>query len=114
MPNSEAARDDLYNGLYDLLCHDRADTLMAHLPEFDPSQVATKTDIAESRAATKADFAGLRADFGSLESRLDSRMDRVEARLDGLGSRLDRLFLALVAGFFVIVAAMAGFVFITL
>jgi hypothetical protein len=41
-------------------------------------------------------------------------MDRVEARLDGLGSRLDRLFLTLVAGFFVIVAAMAGFVFTTL
>jgi len=31
-----------------------------------------------------------------------------------LGSRLDRLFLTLVAGFFVIVAAMAGVVFTTL
>ena len=96
MPISEASRHDLYNGLAELLGSERAETLMTHLPRYDPVDVATKTDIV-----------GLRTDAIDLESRLNSR-------LDGLGQRLDRLFLTLVAGLFVIVTAMAGVVFTTL
>ena len=36
--------------------------------------------------------------------------DEMSGRLEALGHRLDRLFLTLVAGLFVIVAAMAGLV----
>ena len=103
MAMSEAARADLYNGFSDLLGPERAETLMTHLPRYDAVEAATKSDVAV-----------IRADIGVLESRLVSRLDRVETRLDGLGSRLDRLFLTLVAGFFVVVAAMAGVVFTTL
>ncbi len=114
MPISEAARADLYNGLSDLLGPERAETLMTHLPIYDPVEAATKSDVAGLRVDIKSDVGGLRADIGALESRLVSRLDRVETRLDGLGSRLDRLFLTLAAGFFVVVAAMAGVVFTTL
>ena len=147
MPTSEAARHDLYNGLTELLGLDRADTLMAYLPEFDPDDVATKGDIAELRAATKTDIAELRAatktDIAKLraatktdiaELRTATKTDIAElrtatktdmARMDGnlgdlksgqalLHSRIDRLFVTLVAGLFVIVAAMAGVVFTAL
>ena len=58
---------------------------MAHIPRFDPADVATK-----------ADLKGL----------------RVELRegLAAVNQRLDRLFQTLVAGLFVIVAAMIGLV----
>ena len=136
MPTSEAARHDLYNGLTELLGLDRADTLMAYLPEFDPDDVATKGDIAELRAATKTDIAKLRAATKTdiAELRTATKTDIAElrtatktdmARMDGnlgdlksgqalLHSRIDRLFVTLVAGLFVIVAAMAGVVFTAL
>ncbi len=158
MPISKAARHDLYNGLTELLGLDRADTLMAYLPEFDPSQVATKSDITELRAATKSDILELRAatkaeflelraatksditelrtatkaDFLELRSATKSDITELRAatktdmaRIEGnlgdlkggqavLHSRIDRLFVTLVAGLFVIVAAMAGFVFTAL
>jgi hypothetical protein len=83
MSTSEPARLDLYNGLTELLGPDRAETLMTYLPAFDPAEVATKSDILK------------------LESRLESG-------LAGTNARLDRLFLAVLAGLFAIVAAMAG------
>lgn len=89
MPVSEAARHDLYTGLAELLGSDRAETLMTHLPRYDPAEVATKADIT------------------NLESMLN-------IRLDGMNKRLDRLFLTLVAGLFVIVAAMTSVFFATI
>jgi hypothetical protein len=102
-PMSEAARADLYTGLADVLGPERAETLMTHLPRYDPVDVATKTDLTslESRLTQRFD-------------RVDERFVRVEAQLDALVGRLDRLFRTLVAGWFVIVAAMAGVVFATL
>ena len=85
MPISEAKRADLYTGLVEVLGPDRAETLMAYVPRFDPADVATKADLKELR---------------------------VEFR-DGLAAvaqRLDRLSQTLVAGLFVIVAAMIGVV----
>ena len=85
MPISEAARADLYTGLAEVLGPERAETLMAQLPRFDPADVATKADLKELR---------------------------VELR-DGLAAvnqRLDRLLQTLVTGLFVIVAAMVGLV----
>jgi hypothetical protein len=83
MPSTESARNDLYNGLTDLLGADRAETLMRHLPAFDPSQVATKADLKD-----------LRSDLN--------------ARMDALTSRMDRLLLTLAAGLFVIFASVMG------
>ena len=121
MPISEAARHDLYNGLSDLLGPDRAETLMTHLPRYDPAEVATKSDLAELKTDLGADIAGLESSMtirlDGVDTRLDgidTRLDGVDNRLDGINARLDRLFLTLVTGLFVIVAAMAGVVFTTL
>ena len=102
-PMSEAARADLYTGLADVLGPERAETLMTHLPRYDPVDVATKADLLslETRLTQRFD-------------RVDERFVRVEAQLDALAGCLDRLFLTLVAGLFVIVASMAGVVFATL
>jgi len=108
---SEAARADLYNGLSDLLGPERAETLMTHLPRYDPAEVATKSDFAELRtdfAEVRSDFAELRSDFRSEISELRTEMTTGFA---GVNERFDRMYLTLVAGFFVIVAAMAGVVF---
>lgn len=90
MSTSEPARLDLYNGLTELLGPDRAEKLMTYLPAFDPAEVATKSDILL-----------LGSDILKLESELKSGLAAINARLD-------RLFLALLAGLFAIVAAMAG------
>jgi hypothetical protein len=93
MPASEAARNDLYNGLTELLGSERAETLMAYLPKYDPTDVARRADI----------------------DRLEGRIDRVEleirevrAGLAAVNARLDKLFLSLLAGMFVLLAAIGG------
>jgi hypothetical protein len=137
---SEAARADLYNGLSDLLGPERAETLMTHLPRYDPAEVATKSDFADLRsdfAELRSDFrtemSDLRSDFGSEMSDLrsdfgsemsDLRSDfgsemsdlrgEMSAGFAGVNERFDRMYLTLVAGFFVVVAAMAGVVFTSL
>jgi hypothetical protein len=92
---TEADRHHLYTGLVELLGEHRAGTLMTYLPSYDPSTVATRADL----AATRADLAEVKAGIAALAN-----------RFDGFDKRLDRLFLTLVAGLFVIVAAMAGVV----
>ena len=121
MSISEAARHDLYNGLSDLLGPERAETLMTHLPRYDPAEVATKSDLVELKTDLEAGIAGLESSMtirlDGIDTRLDSvdtLLDRVDTRLAGINTRLDRLFLTLVAGLLVIVAAMAGVVFTTL
>ena len=83
MPISEAARADLYTGLAEVLGPDRAETLMAQLPRFDPIDVATKSDLAELRAELRDGLAAV-------------------------NQRLDRLFLTLLVGMFGLVAAVVG------
>jgi len=136
VPISEAARADLYTGLSEVLGRERAETLMAYLPTFDPIDVATKTDVAELRAAFETRMDGLRremearfqemeARFGVVDERFElmgGRFDLVDQRLDdmarhfesidghlfALGRRIDRLYYILVTGVFAIIAAMAG------
>ena len=128
MSISEAARHDLYNGLADLLGPESAETLMTHLPRYDPAKVATKADLVELKTDLEAGIASLESSMTirldgadtrlhGVDNRLDginTRLDGVDNRLDWINTRLDRLFLTLVTGLFVIVAAMAGFVFTTL
>ena len=108
---SEAARLDLYNGLSELLGPERAETLMASLPNFGPNGVATSADI----GVLQARMEGLGARMDALESGLGARLDGLETRMTSiesavvaLGLRLDKMFLAMLAGLFAIVAALVG------
>ena len=103
MAVSESARNDLYNGLRELLGADRAETLMTYLPSYDPSVVATHSDIRPLRS----EIGELRAEMGELRSEMSSG-------LEALGKRIDRVLLTLVAGLFVIVAAFIGLVGVVL
>ena len=107
MSISEAARRDLYNGLSDLLGPDRAETLMAYLPEFDPKDVAMKSDTSE----LKSDISELGSD---LHGEIKALRGEMTVGFASVNERFDRLYLALIAGFFVIVAAMAGIFLTTL
>jgi hypothetical protein len=101
VPTSEAARADLYTGLSEVLGPDRAETLMAQLPRFDPAEVATQSDV----AVLRSDTAVLRSEVNDLRTEFRAELH------DGLAAvnqRLDRLFLTLLVGSFGIVATMLG------
>ena len=93
MPISEAARADLYTGHAEVLGPDRAETLMAQLPRFDPAAVATKSDPAE------------------LPAELTSEWENCGVGLAAVNQRLHRLFLILLVGMFGVVAALIGVIF---
>jgi hypothetical protein len=97
MPTPEAARHDLYNGLVDILGENRADTLMAYLPTYDPSDLLTRSDLVAFRTEVTGRFAAI-----------DARLDRFEDRFEQLGRRLDRLFLTLAAGLLVFVGGLVA------
>jgi len=86
MPISEAARADLYTGLAEVLGPDRAETLMAQLPRYDPAEVATKSDLAQLRTELREGLAAV-------------------------NQRLDRLFQTLLVGMFGVAAAFIGLIF---
>jgi hypothetical protein len=93
MTISESARNDLYNGLRELLGADRTETLMTFVSAFDPSEIATKGDIARLEER----FSGI-----------DRRFTVIDRRFDDLGKRIDRVLLTLAAGLFVIFASVMG------
>jgi hypothetical protein len=93
MATSEARRHDLYTGLEELLGTERANTLMAYLPGYEITELATKADIRR------------------LEDRLDrieDRLDRIEDRIDAINERLDRFFLTQSAGLIAIVGTLVA------
>jgi hypothetical protein len=109
MPTPEAARHDLYNGLVDILGENRADTLMAYLPTYDPSDLLTRSDLTAFRTEVASRFDAIDRRMDALEARLDrfeARLDRFEERFEQLGRRLDRLFLTLAAGLLVFVGGL--------
>jgi tetrahydromethanopterin S-methyltransferase subunit G len=67
-----------------LLGTELAETLMAYLPAYESTELATKDDI----------------------RRLDDRFDRIEDRLDAVNQRLDRFFLTQSAGLIAIVGTL--------
>ena len=90
---------------------------MTHLPTYDPAEVATKADIAELRTDATNVESSQNDRFDRIDDRfdrIDDRFDRFESRFDELNKRLDRLFLTLVAGLFVVVAAMTSVFFATI
>lgn len=54
--------------LVELFGPDGALELMDRVPQAPWHELATKTDVADARAATKAEFGGLRAEFGGLRA----------------------------------------------
>jgi CII-binding regulator of phage lambda lysogenization HflD len=86
MATSEARRHDLYTGLEELLGTERANTLMAYLPAYEITELATKADI----------------------RRLEDRLDRLDDRLDAINERLDRFFLTQSAGLIAIVGTLVA------
>jgi hypothetical protein len=80
---SEARRLDLYNALSETLGPERADTLMAHLPSREATDLATRADI----------------------NALKTRMERLQGGIDSVNLRLDRLFLTLAAGLVAMITA---------
>lgn len=107
MAISEAARADLYTGLAEVLGPQRPEILMTHLPSFDPSEIASKADL----ALLRTDLASFKVDVDELFDQVDKRFDQLEMRMLGVDRRLDRFFLTLLAGMFVIVATMATVIF---
>ena len=98
MSISDAARADLYTGLTEVLGRNRAETLMAHLPTFDPVDIVTKADLGEFRADVDRRFGGVEQRLGGVEQRLDllsGRFDLVDQRLDDMARHfegIDRRF----------------------
>ncbi len=91
MPISEAARADLYTGLSEVLGRERAETLMAYLPTFDPIDVATKTDVAELRAALEARMDGLRQEMEARFQQMEARFQEMEARFQQMEARFQEM-----------------------
>ena len=86
----EARRLDLYNALSETLGPERADTLMAHLPSREATDLATRADV----------------------SALETRIERLQGGIDAVNLRLDRLFLTLVALLVAIVTAVFAQAFV--
>ncbi len=105
---------------------------MAYLPTFDPTDIATKADIAELRREMDQRFEAIDRRFEQMDQRfeaidrrfeqMDQRFEAIDRRFGGidrrfegidrqfleLNLRLDRLFHTLLAGMFVVLAAMIG------
>jgi predicted nuclease with TOPRIM domain len=98
MAISEARRRDLYNSLDELLGTELAETLMAYLPAYESTELATKEDIRR-----------LDDRFDRIEDRFKQvvdRFDRIDDRLDSVNQRLDRFFLTQSAGLIAIVGTL--------
>jgi predicted nuclease with TOPRIM domain len=98
MAISEARRRDLYNSLDELLGTELAETLMAYLPAYESTELATKEDIRR-----------LDDRFDRIEDRFKQvvdRFDRIDDRLDAVNQRLDRFFLTQSAGLIAIVGTL--------
>ena len=94
---SEGARNDLYNGLSEVLGRERAETLMSYLPRYDPAAVATHSDIDELRR----EIAGLRAE-------LKGEIAELRTVTSSQAAALLSLQRTLITGFIAMFAAMAG------
>jgi ribosomal protein L29 len=116
---SEGARNDLYNGLSEVLGRERAETLMSYLPRYDPEAVATHSDIdelrreiAELRTELKGEIAELRTELkGEIaELRTELKGDIAELRTvtSSQAAALLSLQRTLITGFIAMFAAMAG------
>lgn len=101
MASSEAARNDLYNGLIDTLGPERAETLMTYLPDYKPSEVVTEKSLSEMKAATEKSLSDMKA-------ATEKGFSEMKAELVVMNKRIDRVFVTLAAGMFAIFASVMG------
>ena len=92
MASSETARLDLYNALGELIGPENAGTLMTYLPDRRISDVV----------------AGIEALRSEMTAGIEVLLSEMTMGFLAVNGRIDRMFLALVAGMFTMVAAMAG------
>lgn len=107
MAISEAARNDLYTGLRDVLGTERAETLMSAIPLHDLDEVATKGDLAELRAELRAEMAEFRAE---LKTEIAGLRVEFHSELAALRRTMSNWMLTLLV---TIVGAMAGIAFMS-
>lgn len=108
---SEAARNDLYTGLSELLGPERTETLMSAIPLNDLDEVATKSDILLLKSDIALLGAELREEFRSeLRSEVDSLRVELSGQIAALGqtlnNRIDRVFYANIATMLGVLGAM--------
>lgn len=88
------------------------------MTRYDPSDVANRIDIDRLEGRIERVEEGLRQFSAEISTDLKSGLAAVNARLDngltGVNLRLNRLLYALIAGLFVVVAAMLGVLATTL
>ena len=70
MPVDEHRRLRLYEAARERLGQDAADTLMELLPPMDPSELATKRDLALTRAELREEMAELRGEMAELRGEM--------------------------------------------
>jgi hypothetical protein len=93
----------------EVLGEDRAKTLMAYLPTFDPSYVADRlTRIETDIAVVKSDLSTLRSDFKALRSDFGALQSNFTALSGQVSTRLDRMTLTILAGFVVTIASVVA------
>ncbi len=136
MSTTESRRRDLYNGLSESIGPERAETLMAYLPNREYDDLATRSDLVttderlsshigqvERSLSARIDQieSSLTARIDQVESSLTARIDQVEAtlsgridkldtemihRFDAMNQRLDHIVLTLAGGLVAIIVAM--------
>lgn len=105
---SEAARNDLYNGLSEVLGPERAETLMSYLPRYDPGEVATRSDLDSIRTEIADLRSELKSDIADLRSEVKADTASVRSELATHGELLFSLQRTLIAGFITFGAALVG------
>ena len=107
MSDTEARRLDLYNRLQEVLGTGPATTLMSHLPASD--DLVTK---GEFTGFTNGEFAAFKTEMGEFKTEMrefkaEMREFKTEMRefRSEVNQRFDRVFLAVLAGQFVLLAA---------
>lgn len=108
MAISEPARSDLYNRLTEVLGQGPADTLMAALPTYDPAEILTRADLQLHLAPIQSDLKELKEELRDFKNEVSRRFETVDMRFEAIHHRMFQLLMSLVAGVFVIVAAMVG------
>jgi len=105
---SEGARNDLYNGLSEVLGRERAETLMSYLPRYDPEAVATHSDIDELRREIAGLRAELKGEIAGLRAELKGEIAELRTVTSSQAAALLSLQRTLITGFIAMFAAMAG------
>lgn len=106
MSTSEARRHDLYNGLYEILGTERAETLMAYLPTSEAAALATKADLDREIASVRTEIVSARTEIASVQGEVGALRAELREDMNAVNQRLDRLFLTLGAGLIAVVGTL--------